>query len=481
MIDYFVIAGVMIQFQENGTSFVFNLACRRVNEAHTALNIEKWLKEIIEEFKLDEKLLLVLAVDSAANIQKAARDYLKQLEVLFAVELELVESAKDANNDEIDLHSLVELEDSVADTEEHNRTLPADLTTSLAQDLVPTSYKIPCVAHQLQLAIGKFSELPVISRMLETTRRLSAKLRTSTVKNLLDKDKLPYGKMDQATRWSSKAAMTKRLEELQDFCVSNQTLCAGLRVKQEFWKTLNRFNKLIEPFSILTTQLQSEQLTIPEYNQFWVTAMLHPSVNSDWAPAKTLKELLNGRKEKIDENPIIKAGIYLDPRFRSISLSGIEQNAAKQVIRAICRENSKVNEPIPSPDDETDSGEEIEPLHAFLESHHLSMQSSQPHPRHQGLEEQFKIYEELNLDRKKLSRLNVTEFWKEQVQNPDAPLNKLATIALDIICAPVTEVTAERLFSHLNFVYSKHRSSLKGEIIEDILFCRWNQSHLKNA
>lgn len=86
----FLLVGVMVQFQEEGKIVVLNLTCRRVTGSHTAENIEKWFKQIVKEFKIDEKQLLVLAIDSAANIQKAGRDYLKELEEKFAVELEPV-------------------------------------------------------------------------------------------------------------------------------------------------------------------------------------------------------------------------------------------------------------------------------------------------------------------------------------------------------------------------------------------------------
>ena len=50
------------------------------------------------------------------------------------------------------------------------------------------------------------------------------------------------------------------------------------------------------------------------------------------------------RREKIGENSIILAGIYLDPRFRTLPLSGIEQVVAKKAISAIYAVGSDVEE-----------------------------------------------------------------------------------------------------------------------------------------
>ena len=94
--------------------------------------------------------------------------------------------------------------------------------------------------------------------------------------------------------------MTNRSEVLKDFCIRNQELCDGLKVPENFWLTLNEFNKLIEPFSIPTCQLQDEQLTIPEFNKFWFSAMLTNEFESNWPPAKKLKELVSSRSTQID-------------------------------------------------------------------------------------------------------------------------------------------------------------------------------------
>lgn len=54
----------------------------------------------------------------------------------------------------------------------------------------------------------------------------------------------------------------------------------------------------------------------------------------------------------------------------------------------------------------------------------------------------------------------------------------LKDIALDIISVPVTEVTVERLFSHLDFVVDEHCSTMAGSIVEDIMFLRLNKKFL---
>lgn len=226
----------MVQYQENGKIVVHNLACRRVSGAHTADNIKTWFKDIIREFEIDEEQLLVFAIDSAANITKAAREYLSELEEKFAVDImsENFDENGDVSDECVDIHTQVDYPDTEDGSQADEGTVPSELIASFPQDVIPTSFKIGCVAHQLQLAINKFSELPEISKLLEAARRLSAKLRTPTIKRRLDLEKLPYGIMDQITRWSSKARMTARLEQLHSFCLKNEELCVGLKAPTRF-------------------------------------------------------------------------------------------------------------------------------------------------------------------------------------------------------------------------------------------------------
>lgn len=60
--------------------------------------------------------------------------------------------------------------------------------------------------------------------------------------------------------------------------------------------------------------------------------MLKPAINSSWAPVLKLKALVQDRKENMFSNPIFQAGVYFDPRFRSIPLNKSQQANAKQLI-----------------------------------------------------------------------------------------------------------------------------------------------------
>ena len=87
-----------------------------------------------------------------------------------------------------------------------------------------------------------------------------------------------------------------------------------------------------------------------------------------------------------------------------------------------------------------------------------------------------KEFEEFQLLPRERMNVQVKEYWIAQMQFP-----MLKSVVFDIISAPMTEVSVERLFSHLNFILNKHRSSLQGEILDDILFTRMNKKFSSNC
>lgn len=88
-----------------------------------------------------------------------------------------------------------------------------------------------------------------------------------------------------------------------------------------------------------------------------------------------------------------------------------------------------------------------------------------------SLNKEFEAYEQemISKDEVQLEPDSIN-FWKSQVKN--YPI--LAPTALDLVSCPMTEVSVERLFSHLTFILNPLRNRLTGDILQDILFLRVN-------
>jgi hypothetical protein len=326
---------VMAQFERQGKIQVVNLACRQVRDSHTAANIKKWFKEVLAEYDIKETSVLAVTCDSAANIQKAAKLFLEDLkDNQFAVGYQDFEESSDAENDCFGF----ELEASEEVHDDGETEPQSEITGSLAQQMMPTSFRVACVVHQLQLAINKWCEDQTIRNILATSRALAARLRTQNVLRVLQNEGFPNAILDQDTRWSSKFRMMQRLLELKEFCMNHsRTELKDVRQPEIFWDNLEKTAKILAPLADLTTKLQNEQLTIPKFNEFWIEARLE--LDSFIEPNKSyplprLIELLNERRQIIDANPLVIAGIYLDPRTRK-SLTNSQQNTSKQLISAV--------------------------------------------------------------------------------------------------------------------------------------------------
>lgn len=72
---------------------------------------------------------------------------------------------------------------------------------------------------------------------------------------------------------------------------------------------------------------------------------------------------------------------------------------------------------------------------------------------------------------KKVSDL---QFWQNNKYN----YPELYVLSQIVFAAPATQVSVERLFSALRFIFSRLRSRLSGNIINDILIIRMNSIDL---
>lgn len=228
----------MVQLENEGKIEVYNLACQRVTESHTALNINRLLHEVTARYGIEDDAILAFTADSAANMQKAASLFLQDLKsekfvVGFLDSEELGEQSdenvtRDYNDD--DDEQVDENSDNVSNQfGEH-----LDLSGPIPGRLIPTSYRVACVVHQEQLAINKWCESHEIRKLLAVTKKIAARLRTQLWVRKLNEEGCPLACIDQDTRWSSKYKMIDRLLTLRGFCEDYSTEV----FKGEFSKTV---------------------------------------------------------------------------------------------------------------------------------------------------------------------------------------------------------------------------------------------------
>ena len=75
--------------------------------------------------------------------------------------------------------------------------------------------------------------------------------------------------IDVKTRWGSTYDMLKRLLKLSSFCRQFETLNEKLTLSALEWEQIEEMEQTLTPVRILTTQLQSSQLTPGQMLENW--------------------------------------------------------------------------------------------------------------------------------------------------------------------------------------------------------------------
>lgn len=194
--------GVMAQYQIDGVIKVINLSCRQVLESHTGENVKGWFQGLQEEYEIDGRQIICVSTDAAANMIRAANDFIKELATNdFSVALASEDDEDDLVVDldtlhehypsgipfDVDPSSPIEFDDEENEQDDLVDGASANFTTELDTEGIPNAYRINCVVHQLQLAIVKFLKSLMNQKLLAAVRALAAKLRTPSLRNELRK------------------------------------------------------------------------------------------------------------------------------------------------------------------------------------------------------------------------------------------------------------------------------------------------------
>lgn len=181
--------------------------------------------------------------------------------------------------------------------------------------------------------------------------------------------------------------------------------------------------------------------------------------------AKRLVQCMKGRQHTLFENDAFVTALFLDPRYRLF----LTENQAEMAKLHLCRtwdaiqnlsfstENGAERATSSSSEDEADKIEQL-----LMAKERNTVVQKVPHCA--SLLDAY--LRETRLKRNK----NVLCYWASMaVTNPD-----LQKLAMSVIALPVTQVSVERAFSCLKFIFPPLRSSLNEKVLEDILFIRLN-------
>lgn len=134
---------------------------------------------------------------------------------------------------------------------------------------------VRCAAHTLQLAVNASINEDESIYIVEEAHAIVRKLRTPTIKNILQMANKKKPILEITTRWHSTLDMIESKVELKQYC----SITPGeiLYVSLTTWNATNDLINALKPSKILTKLLQEEQLTLGDFYYHWSRCYLETS------------------------------------------------------------------------------------------------------------------------------------------------------------------------------------------------------------
>lgn len=398
------------------------LDCTSFPESHTSVNLAAELKKIIEEWNLNEKILMVVS-DNAANIRKAIKDELRLKHFgCYAHTINLI----------------------VQDALKH----------------------IIGIVDKIKSIVAHFKRsTSATAKLIEQQKRLG-----------LEPKKLIQ---DVSTRWNSTYHMIERFTELEEpirttMALINTTLPI---VSMEEWEFLKEITKVLEPMDTITNFMSGEKFVTASsviiltdglmgiYKNFKNTKLNKLSLDV----INTISKGISFRLGNLECSNSLLMTAFLDPRFKNLGFSHetIGENTKKTVISLITTniKNNKENvrqEEFSEPSNYTKAG-------SLWESFEKKIATYQP----TGTAQSRAIIEVQRYLEEPLLARNEDPFkwWKSNAYN----FPYLSELVKQKFVVVATSVPCERLFSKSGQILSERRNRLSTSKVKQLLFLKYNK------
>ncbi|KAF0722198.1 zinc finger BED domain-containing protein RICESLEEPER 1-like isoform X1 [Aphis craccivora] len=494
--------GINVQYIVNGCIKLRSIGLVELTESHTGVYLKDIILKVIKKFNIQPQHLYTITSDNGANMLKAVSLIEKETLQIPADEIDdniiendtgpenrLETSSDESDIDDIsnsidpDSTSQILNENQIFELLNENIDIQFEQSERIINDveLQEIGYtsiftNIRCVAHTLQLAV------------LDS-------LKDNTIQKLLNKEKLKTPISDCLTRWNSTYDMLERLQYLKNFIqnmsVNDKTL-KKVALSYHDWQQVETISKALLPAKVCSKKLQTEQLTMTDFNGAWIFCKIQTNaMNSDFS--NKLVQLMTNREKIILNNQVLLAAIFLDPRY-NITLSREQSATAIQHLTNIwiCLKKIELNNQVVntlSPECHQNTSDSLNPtdpiddLEIYLRSKANnestssdfgSLSNSQTETIGTKIETLLKSF---SIEEKRLChKINILQFWKsKKLVYPE--LFELSNIVFSV---PASQVSVERLFSGLKFVLSPSRCNISAKNLENQLLVRTNMLFEKN-
>lgn len=325
---------------------------------------------------------------------------------------------------------------------------------------------VRCACHTIELVISDFCKLPAIKELIKVSNDVITNLRTPVINGLLTHAKLKRAKVRAATRWHSLNDSLDSLLFLKNFCKGLESQMKKLYISDENWLKLQSLKNTLRVLCEAVIKSQNSQLTLPDFYHVYNTCKLDLiKLNNEYS--NILLSKLENRSNHIIGTKIMNACLFLDPRYQFM-LSNEQKETSIAFLSKIysyyyCNNITLEEENIRRVRSCRDSFDVIL-NEKKRESNLQSINSSRIESLLRGFN-----------DMKYEIEQDIFHFWNSiKLVWPE-----LYLLFKIVFAVPATQVSVERAFSTLKFIYSDLRERLNSDLLEDILTINLNNSNFK--
>ncbi|XP_022167062.1 zinc finger BED domain-containing protein 4-like, partial [Myzus persicae] len=426
---------------------------------------------VMERYKISPAQIYSITCDNARNMVKM---------------VDLFNENSENNDEPVDDTD----EENISNLEDNDDVILQNIQDMIGTsdiEVGPLTTCMRCAVHTFQLAICDSMKDRSIQGILSKARKAVKILRTQTYAAWLKREGLKQAILDIETRWNSTFNMLYRLIELKQFCVTNEQII----LSSNDWNLVGKIVTALEPAKIATVQMQSNSLTPGDIYGIWLkTQMSLSKINIPLS--KTLLKNMAERQKHIFMNPVFESAIYLDPHYQHLMSVTSKTNAVLHLVNTynLMKNIKNYNDTVQDQDtdefiteisettnENIETGlEENDPnnFQLYLQSLSQGIPSSSQSSSSNTDTVSISIVSLLNLydNQPILPHTESILFYWESKKFECPELYALSHV---VMAVPTTQVSVERSFSSLKFVFGDLRSRLGSELLEKIMLIRANK------
>lgn len=240
----------------------------------------------------------------------------------------------------------------------------------------------------------------------------------------------------------------------------------NLHISQEKWNEIRTLKEVLyEPYR-LTLIVQGDNCTLSDFYGSWIQAKRKlEQIRHEMAEClvKTMKE----REAHLFNHNVMLSAVYLDPRYKFL----LNDDERTRAVKHLCELYLRIQKIKPIVVEEIETNEENDDFAIFLTNASKNSttlnQLNSVNPTDSQMLAKIKEFVQFPPIHYKS---NLIEYW-ENLKNHEPELHEISSVILSV---PVAQVSVERAFSSLSYIFNNYRNRLSSNILNEVLLLRLN-------